>query len=88
MSALPALQVKVIVDELNVELGTGLNMTAGPVGFGVGVGVGVSVGPGVGVGVGLPPGVGVGVGVGAGPPEQVENLNEPMRVIQFRPADE
>ena len=86
MSALPALQVKVTVDELNVEPGTGLNMTAGPVGFGVGVGV--SVGPGVGVGVGLPPGVGVGVGVGAGPPEQVENLNEPMRVIQFRPADE
>ena len=84
--ALPALQVNVTVDEVNVDPGTGLSITDGPVGGGVGVGVGVGVPAGVGVGV--PPGVGVGVGVGAGPPEQVENLNEPMRVIQFRPADE
>jgi hypothetical protein len=79
--ALPALQVKVTVDPLKVEPGTGLNITAGPVGGGVGVGVGVALPPGVGVGVA----VGVGVGVGVGPEEQVENLNEPIRVTQFRP---
>ena len=61
------------LEELNVEPGGGFNITAGPVGAGVGVGVGV------------PPGVGVDVGVGVGPAEHVENLNEPMRVIQLRP---
>jgi hypothetical protein len=70
--ALPELHWKVTLDEVNVEPGDGFSITAGPVGGGVGVGVGV----------GLPPGVGVGVGP---PEEQVENLNEPMRVIQFRP---
>jgi len=74
--AVPALHVKVTVEEVNVDPGGGLSITDGPVGGGVGVGVGV----------GVPPGVGVGVGVGVGPPEQVENLNEPMRVIQFRPG--
>jgi len=64
----------VTLDEVKVEPGGGLNITAGPVGAGVGVGVGV------------PPGVGVGVGVGVGPAEHVENLNEPMRVIQLRPG--
>ena len=62
------------LDEVKVEPGGGLNITAGPVGAGVGVGVGV------------PPGVGVGVGVGVGPAEHVENLNEPIRVIQLRPG--
>src|SRR5437588_6559590 len=70
--ALPALHVKVTLEEVKVDPGTGVNITAGPVGGGVGVGVGV----------GLPPGVGVGVG----PAEHVENLNEPMRVIQLRPG--
>jgi len=56
--ALPALQVKVTLDELKVEPGGGLSITAAPV-VGVGVGVGVAVGVGVGVGAG----VGVGVGV-------------------------
>ena len=78
--ALPALHMKVTVEEVNVDPGTGVSITDGPVGGGVGVGVGV--------GVALPLGVGVGVGVGAGPPEQVVYLNEPMRVSQFRPADE
>ena len=76
MVALPALHWKVTLDEVNVEPGTGISMTAGPVGGGVGVGVGV------------PPGVGVGLGVGVGPAVQVENLKDPMRVSQFRPADE
>ena len=62
------------LDEVKVEPGGGLNITAGPVGAGVGVSVGVA------------PGVGVGVGVGVGPAEHVENLNEPMRVIQLRPG--
>jgi hypothetical protein len=75
--AVPALHVKVTVEDVNVDPGGGLSITDGPVGGGVGVGVGV----------GVPPGVGVGVGVGVGPPEHVENLNEPMRVIQFRPAE-
>ena len=43
---LPALQLKVTVEELNVDPGGGLSITAGPV---VGVGVGVAVGVGVGV---------------------------------------
>jgi hypothetical protein len=76
--ALPALQVKVTLEEVNVDPGGGFNITELP--FGGGVGVGVAVG----VGVGVPPGVGVGVGVG--PAEHVENLNEPIRVIQLRPG--
>ena len=60
------------LEEVKVEPGGGLNITAGPVGTGVGVGVGVGVAPGVGVGV--------------GPAEHVENLNEPMRVVQLRPG--
>jgi hypothetical protein len=63
--AVPALHVKVTVEDVNVDPGGGLSITDGPVGGGVGVGVGV----------GVPPGVGVGVGVGVGPPEHVENLN-------------
>jgi hypothetical protein len=48
--ALPAVQWKVTVEELKVDPGTGLTITAGPVvGVGVGVGVGVAVGVGVGV---------------------------------------
>ena len=74
--AVPALHVKVTVEDVNVDPGGGLSITDGPVGGGVGVGVGV----------GVPPGVGVGVGVGVEPPEQVENLNEPIRVIQLRPG--
>ena len=69
--ALPALHWKVTLEELNVDPGGGLSITAGPVGGGVGVDVGV----------GVPPGVGVGVG----PAEHVGNLNEPMRVTQFKP---
>jgi hypothetical protein len=61
--ALPALQVNVTVEDVNVDPGTGLTITAGPL---VGVGVGVGVAVGVGVGVGVRVGVGVGVGVGAG----------------------
>ena len=57
--ALPALQVKVTVEEVKLEPGAGLSITDGPVGGGVEVGVGV--------GVGVPPGVGVGVGVGVLP---------------------
>ena len=73
--ALPALHWKVTLEELNVDPGGGLSITAGPVGGGVGVGVGV----------GVPPGVGVAVGVGVGPAEHVGNLNEPMRFTQFNP---
>src|SRR2546425_9039590 len=73
--ALPALHWKVTLEELNVDPGGGLSITAGPVGGGVGVGVGV----------GVPPEVGVAVGVGVGPAEHVGNLNEPMRVTQFKP---
>jgi len=40
---------------------------------------------GDGVGVALPPGVGETVGVGVGPDEHVGNLNDPIRVTQFRP---
>ena len=69
------------VEDVKVDPGEGLNITAGPVGVVVGVGVGVGVA--VGVGVVLPPGVGVGVGLG--PAEHVGNLNEPIRVTQFRP---
>ena len=50
--ALPALQLKVTLEELKVEPGCGLSITAGPV-VGVGVGVGLGVGVGVGVGVRL-----------------------------------
>jgi len=60
---LPALQVKVTLEELKVDPGGGLNITEEPaMGVGVGVGVGVTVGVGVPVGVGV--GVAVGVGVG------------------------
>ena len=66
--ALPALQVKVTVEDVNVDPGGGLSITDGPVGEGVGVGVGVGVALplGVGVGVAVPDGVGVGVAVGVG----------------------
>jgi hypothetical protein len=74
--AVPALQVKVTLEEVNVDPGGGLSITEAPFGGGVGVAVGV----------GVPPGVGVGVGVGVGPAEHVENLNEPIRVIQLRPG--
>ena len=53
---MPALQVKVTLEEVKVDPGGGLIITAAPV-AGVGVGVGVAVGGGVGVTVG----VGVGV---------------------------
>jgi hypothetical protein len=72
--AVPALHVKVTVEDVNVDPGTGVSITDGPVGGGVGVGVGVGVavppGVGVGVGVAVPDGVGVGVivGVGVGEP--------------------
>jgi hypothetical protein len=56
---LPALQVKVTLDEVKVDPGGGLIITAEPI---MGVGVGVTVGVGVPVGVGV--GVAVGVGVG------------------------
>ncbi|MEY2555415.1 MAG: hypothetical protein QOF93_559, partial [Verrucomicrobiota bacterium] len=55
--ALPALQLNVTLEELNVDPGVGLSITAGPV-------AGVAVGVGEGVGVGVAVGVGVGVGVG------------------------
>src|SRR5438309_654964 len=70
--AVPALHVKVTLEEVNVDPGGGLSITDGPVGGGVGVGVGVPPGvgvgvpPGVGVGVAVPDGVGVGVIVGVG----------------------
>jgi len=48
--AVPALHVKVTLEEVNVDPGGGLSITDGPVGGGVGVGVGVALGPGVGVG--------------------------------------
>jgi hypothetical protein len=70
------LHVNVTLEEVNVDPGVGLNITAA---------VGPGVGVGVAVGVALPPGVGVGVGLGA-PPEHVGNLNEPIRVCQFDPA--
>src|SRR6266513_5488448 len=73
--AVPVLQVKVTLEDVKVAPGGGVSITDAPVGGGVGVGVGA------GVGVAVPPGVGVGVG----PPEHVGNLNEPMRVTQFRP---
>ena len=60
--ALPALQVNVTLDEVKVDPGGGLNITAAPV-AGVGVGVTVGVAVGVAVGVGVTVGVGVGVGV-------------------------
>jgi len=60
---LPALQVKVTLEELKVDPGGGLNITAAPV-TGVGVGVTVGVGVPLGVAVGVTVGVGVGVGVG------------------------
>ena len=65
--ALPALQVKVTLEEVKVDPGGGFDITAAPVagvGVGVTVGVGVAVGVAVGVGVGVAVGFGVGVGVG------------------------
>ena len=47
---MPALQVKVTLEEPKVDPGGGVSITAGLV---PGVGVGVAVGVGVGVGVGL-----------------------------------
>jgi pantothenate kinase type III len=47
--ALPAVHWKVTLEELKVDPGTGLTITAAPE---VGVGVGVALPPGVGVGVG------------------------------------
>ena len=65
--ALPALQLKVTLEEVKVDPGGGLIMTAAPiVGVGVGVTIGVGVGVGVAVGVGVGVGVTVGVGVGVG----------------------
>ena len=49
--ALPALQLKVTLEEVKVDPGGGLSITAAPVGVGVGVDGGVAVGVGVGVGV-------------------------------------
>ena len=56
--ALPAVQLNVTLDEVKVDPGEGLIMTAGPVV--PGVGVGVAVGVAVGVGVAVEVGVGVG----------------------------
>jgi hypothetical protein len=78
--ALPALHVKVTVDEAKVDPGVGLSITAGPVvgvGVGVTVGVGVAVDVGVGVGVAVGVGVGAGVGVGVGVGEGVGVLSRP-----------
>ena len=60
---MPALQVKVTLDEVKVEPGDGLIITAAPL---VGAGVGVAVGLGVGVGVAVAVGVGVDFGVAVG----------------------
>jgi hypothetical protein len=66
--ALPALQLKVTLEEVKVDPVGGVSITAGPVVGGVGVGVGVGLGVGVvlGLGVGLGVGVGAGVGIGVG----------------------
>jgi hypothetical protein len=64
---------------VKVDPGGGLNITAAAEVVAVGVAVGV------GVGVGVAVGATVGVGVGVEPVEQVGNLNEPIRVTQFRP---
>ena len=61
--ALPALHVKVTLEEVKVDPGGGFDITAAPV---AGVGVGVTVGVGVGVAVGVAVDVGVGVAVGFG----------------------
>src|SRR5436309_9972362 len=63
--ALPALQLKMTVEDVNIDPGCGLNICAAP-GLGVGVGVGDTVGVAVGVGVVLGVTVGVGAGVGVG----------------------
>jgi hypothetical protein len=88
--ALPALQVKVTLEEVKVDPGGGLSITPAPVvggvGVAVGVGVGVAVGEGVavGVGVGVTVGVGVGVavglGVGVGLPEPTVRIPAPVEV--------
>jgi len=71
--ALPAFQLNVTEEELNLEPGFGLIIWDVPtVGDGVGAGVsvgaivGVGVGRGAGVGVGVATAGGVGVGVGVG----------------------
>ena len=67
-AAVPALHVKVTLEEGNVDPGGGLSTTDGPVGGGVGVGVGV------------PPGVGVGLGVGGGPPRPTVRIPVPVAI--------
>ena len=57
--ALPAFHWKVTVEEVKVDPGAGLIITAG-------LDPGVVVGVGLGVGLGVDEGVGVGVGVGVG----------------------
>ena len=66
--ALPAVHRKVTVEELNVDPGAGLTITAGPA-VGVGVTVAVGLGVTVGVGLGVTDGVTVAVGVGVGEPK-------------------
>ena len=61
--AFPAVQLKLTLEELKVDPGSGLTICTDP---GLAVGVGLTVA--VGVGVALGPGVGVGVGVGVGEP--------------------
>ena len=62
----PALHVKVTLEELKVDFGTGLSIWAAPLGVGDGVGVAEGFGVRVGAGVGVAVGLGVGVGVGFG----------------------
>jgi len=63
--ALPALQVKVTLEEEKADPNTGLSICT-VLGVGLGVGVGDKVGVGVAVGAGVGDSVGVGVGVGDG----------------------
>jgi hypothetical protein len=58
--------VKVTLEEVRLEPGNGLSITAADPGEGVGVVVGVGIAVGVGDEVGVDEGVGVGVGVGVG----------------------
>ena len=86
--ALPELQLKVTLEEVKVDPGGGLSISAGPVAGGVGVGVDVGlgvgvaldVGEGVGVGVGVGEGVGVGVAVGASAAIRLAPLGVPQPV--------
>ena len=70
--ALPALQLKVTLEEVKVDPGTGLSIAAGPVVGGVGVGVGFGVGVVDGVGVAL------GLCVGVGPPAPTVRIPLPV----------